>query len=651
MVHVKHLLSPIKNRHGKFYWQELEMPSGNILQFYISKNITQPYVIVNGQFVSNDNYENKFITDNSEIIIKNYPGIEGFSLTAALIYAAVSLVISLAISAIMHFAFPIKKPPLRQAKDENSASWEGITTTQGPGGVVPVQYGRVKAAGQLLSSYFSTEGVTGGFGGIALQNFQPKLFVLLAIGEGLINDVLENSITINNQPITNFQDVEVLSYLGDPVTTLDFTEIKNTYAAGNLDLTLGATVYTTVDSINAFVLEIDFLQGLFHVNRNGGSNPNTSTYQYRYRVFGTIPYSAYVQVETTAEVHAIGHRPVRQEVLTLNRYDIEVSFVSAVLTDQNRSQWKPFLHAVTEVVYAQQSYTHTAMLSVKAIANENLQGALPNFQFIIEGHKVRVGSFVASPTYTDNPAWCLMDLMTNTRYGNAIPDADINLASFISFASYCDQLVSIDLDDDGIADTTEKRALISYTLDTDKNSLDAFQEMLSGTRGVLVKTEGQWKVKIIQNDTPQQLITWANTLRDTVVLRYIRDADAVNVIEGRFLNETTNYENDVTVYPKIDDWPNIINKQSIEYKGVSRNTQVLRELVFELNSRTLPKLSLEFEMSIEGLVSEVVDVFNFAYPRLTEGLSGRIADFYGTATNSTTQSGGSSMMTSGFDSF
>jgi predicted phage tail protein len=634
----KLLLSPVRSATGKLHWKESYHAPGNSLQEYLPHvNNATLYVIVNGKHIPQEEYNTYLVKPSTEIIIKCYWG----WIAGVLINVAISILISIAISAIMYFAFPIKPQKLREPHEAISESWEGVTTTQGPGGSVAISYGRRKVGGQLLSSYFSTEKVTGGGGpgsvAITANNLQSKLFILLAIGEGEINDILENSITLNNQPLSNFRDVEVTSYVGLPVTTLNFTEVKNSYPAGDIDLTLALTTYTTIDSVDTFILEVDFSQGLFHINRNGGSSPNTSTYQYRYKKFGTGTYSDYTPVTTMAEIHGVGHSPIRQEVTELARYDIEVSFVNATETNVSRSAWKPFLHAVTEILYVEQSYPNTALLQIDAVANENLQGALPNVQVIIEGLKVRVGSFGATPTYSNNNAWCLMDIMTNTRYGRGIADAEINLASFITFADYCDELVDIDTDGDNVADTTEKRSTLDYILDTDKNPIDVYEEILSGTRGILIKTEGQWKVKIAQDDTVQQLITWAYTLRDSVIITYLRDVDALNVMEGRFANETRNYEQDVAVYPSIDNWPAFINKTSVEFAGVTRNTQVLRELFFRLQARDLPKLSVEFEMSLAGLTCEVMDIFNFSYPRLTEGISGRIASTYGTEINTTTQ--------------
>ncbi len=48
-----------------------------------------------------------------------------------------------------------------------------------------------------------------------------------------------------------------------------------------------------------------------------------------------------------------------------------------------------------------------------------------------------------SEEYSENPIWCLHDLLTNRRYGlgNYIEQADTDIANFKSMAEYCDQMV------------------------------------------------------------------------------------------------------------------------------------------------------------------------------------------------------------------
>jgi predicted phage tail protein len=51
------------------------------------------------------------------------------------------------------------------------------------------------------------------------------------------------------------------------------------------------------------------------------------------------------------------------------------------------------------------------------------------------------GTFGAA-TWCADPAWCLWDLLTNTRYGASIPASSLDRYDFYSISQYCNGLVS-----------------------------------------------------------------------------------------------------------------------------------------------------------------------------------------------------------------
>lgn len=76
-------------------------------------------------------------------------------------------------------------------------------------------------------------------------------------------------------------------------------------------------------------------------------------------------------------------------------------------------------------------------------------GGAPDVQFLIEGMKVytlvgTLGYLTLSPTkvYSNNPAWCLLDYLTNADYGRGLSLSEIDLDSFYLAAQVCDIPVS-----------------------------------------------------------------------------------------------------------------------------------------------------------------------------------------------------------------
>jgi len=99
----------------------------------------------------------------------------------------------------------------------------------------------------------------------------------------------------------------------------------------------------------------------------------------------------------------------------------------------------------TNVAYAEQVF--------RLDRDENNYSGAPNVQFLIEGQKVRRitnngGTYTLNTTkeYTNNPAYVLLDYLTNSVYGKGLEDTEINLESFHHAAQVCDETVLIGAD-------------------------------------------------------------------------------------------------------------------------------------------------------------------------------------------------------------
>lgn len=620
-------MSPLRSMNGKYHVQNWTTDESSLEKIFSEWDLEKVTVTVNGAQIEKP--KEHTVKKGSEIIVTG-----NIHMPPLLIVIAITIVVSIALSLLTTLLFPVKPPKMKppEADEGASYSWQGIQTTQGPGNVVPVIYGRRRVGGQLLSSFVEDRTNTAEF---SVQD--PVLHMLIAVGEGEVEEIETITIELNDQPISNYNELSIITREGTAgqIPIPFFNQVKNTFDAGNVEFTTIPTTYTTTVPVNGFIVHVDFSLGLFAINPDDGSRvPNTVVWQYRYRVFGSGlgGWSSFTEVTTTADQRKSVHRPIKVENLALERYDIELQPVSAEFEDEN-SGYQVFLSKVSEIIDETLAYPNTALYGLRIVATENLQGSLPNVTVIVKGLKVRVGSFAASPTYSDNPSWCLMDFLTNTRYGLGIADSEIDLASFISFADYCDELVEVDDDNDGFPDFEEKRALLGYILDTDTDAPEVIDEILRGTRSSLIKTGGLWRVRVAQDSAPVQLITWASTVRDSVTLTYMKDTEDTNVLEARFPNEDEDYEQDVLTYPREEDWPQFINKSSLEFRSFTRSSQVERETAFNLVSRRFQKQVLEFKMNIAGMVFEIMDVIRFSHPLAGYGFAGRVVDQYGSSTN------------------
>jgi len=182
--------------------------------------------------------------------------------------------------------------------------------------------------------------------------------------------------------------------------------------------------------------------------------------------------------------------------------------------------------------------------------NQDAFTGIPKVQAKIKGKKVVSynSSLVAQASaHSTNPAWCLLDYLTNERYGKGIAISEIDLQSFYDSSVVCETQVEpySGASNINIFDT-------NTVLDTSQKIIDNVRELLKGCRGYLPYTSGKYKLIIETTGsasitlTEDDIIGGYNLSIPTKNERYNR------VIVG-FVNPDRNYQVDEVQFPPIDD--------------------------------------------------------------------------------------------------
>jgi len=182
--------------------------------------------------------------------------------------------------------------------------------------------------------------------------------------------------------------------------------------------------------------------------------------------------------------------------------------------------------------------------------NQDAFTGIPKVQAKIKGKKVVFyNSSLAAQTaaHKTNPAWCLLDYLTNTRYGKGIAVSEIDLQSFYDASVVCETQVTpySGASDINIFDT-------NTVIDTSQKIIDNVRELLKGCRGYLPYTSGKYKLIIETTGsasitlTEDDIIGGYNLSIPTKNERYNR------VIVG-FVNPDRNFQVDEVQFPPIDD--------------------------------------------------------------------------------------------------
>ena len=182
--------------------------------------------------------------------------------------------------------------------------------------------------------------------------------------------------------------------------------------------------------------------------------------------------------------------------------------------------------------------------------NQDAFTGIPKVQAKIQGKKVvAYNSSLEAQTasYSTNPAWCLLDYLTNERYGKGVAISEINLQSFYDASQVCVTQVTpySGASDINIFDT-------NTALDTSQKIIDNVREMLKGCRGYLPYTQGKYSLIIETTGsasitlTEDDIIGGYNLSIPTKNERYNR------VIVG-FVDPARNFQVNEVQYPAIDD--------------------------------------------------------------------------------------------------
>ena len=217
----------------------------------------------------------------------------------------------------------------------------------------------------------------------------------------------------------------------------------------------------------------------------------------------------------------------RDYVLTLNgAFPVDIRLVrissdSGSARNQNRTFW----YSYTEIIDEKLRYPNSALSFLRFDSRQF--NSIPARKYLVRGIKVQLpsnatvdttnylgrvtyngvwnGTFGAA-TWCSDPAWCLWDLLTNTRYGAAIPASSLDRYDFYSISQYCNELV-----DDGKGGQ-EPRFQCNLLLNSRDEVYNVIQEFTALFRGIAYYGVGTLVVNQDKPSDPQYVITSANVI-------------------------------------------------------------------------------------------------------------------------------------------
>lgn len=237
--------------------------------------------------------------------------------------------------------------------------------------------------------------------------------------------------------------------------------------------------------------------------------------------------------------------------------------------------------------------------------------ALPTITADIRGRKVH-DPRSGITAWSDNPALCIRDYLTNTRYGRGIPSAAIDDDSFIEAANYCEQTVEVP--DGAGGTTTQARYTCNGVVDTDRTPLDNLRELLSCCRGFLVFSAGVYQLRVDKAESA----TFAFS-EDNIVGAWqigMGDKRAVaNRVRARFFNGGRRWQPDLAVVESTalrtaDN--GLLLEREIELPFTA-DIYRARQIAEQELKQSRQSITVSFRATIEALRCEVGDVVTITH--------------------------------------
>lgn len=167
---------------------------------------------------------------------------------------------------------------------------------------------------------------------------------------------------------------------------------------------------------------------------------------------------------------------------------------------------------------------------------------LPTVTWDVEGKEV-LDIRLSPPTevFSNNPALCLRDYLTNTDYGLGATEAEIDDTSFIAAANVCDE--EVPLKDTGSPPQTIKRYTCDGIFETSQLPKDVIQALLSSCAGRLVYTNGTYKLYAGAYRTPNADTLTEDDLRGPISVQVRQSKrDICNSAKGLFISPTNKWQ-------------------------------------------------------------------------------------------------------------
>ncbi|QWM68459.1 host specificity protein J [Escherichia coli] len=446
--------------------------------------------------------------------------------------------------------------------------------------------------------------------------------VIDAIGEGPVEGPVKGlqSILVNKTPLTDtdgnpvIHGVTAVWRAGEQEQTPpEGFESSGAETALGVEVTKAKPVTRTITSANIDRLRVTFgVQSLVETTSKGDRNPSSVRLLIQLERNGhwvtekdvTINGKTTSQYLTSVILNNLPERP-------FNIRMVRETADSTTDQLQNRTLWSSY----TEIIDVKQCYPNTAIVGLQVDA-EQFGGQQLTVNYHIRGRIIQVPSNYdpekrtysgiwdgsLKPAYSNNPAWCLWDMLTHPRYGmgKRLGAADVDKWALYAIGQYCDQTVP-----DGFGGTEPRMTFNAY-LAQQRKAWDVLSDFCSAMRCMPV-WNGQ-TLTFVQ-DRPSDVV-WPYTNSDVVVddngvgFRYSFSAlkDRHTAVEVNYTDPQNGWQTSTEL---VEDPEAILrygrNLLKMDAFGCTSRGQAHRAGLWVIKTELLETQTVDFTLGSQGL--------------------------------------------------
>lgn len=186
-----------------------------------------------------------------------------------------------------------------------------------------------------------------------------------------------------------------------------------------------------------------------------------------------------------------------------------------------------------------------AYIAARIKWDEDVFGGIPTIHAVVQGKRVfdpRTNA-AASLANSSNPALCLRDYLTNSRYGKGLNSLFIDDGQFITAANKCDSFVT-----PYSGGSNQKIFSCNAVIDTNITLMNNVKILLSGMRGLMPYRQGKYGL-IVEDEGSATFAFDESHIIGGISIRSESKKTKFNRIIATFPNPNANWQMDQIEYP------------------------------------------------------------------------------------------------------